>query len=337
MPVGRPQRARPSVIHEIPAIAMTTLASGMDYIDLQFLGRPQIIATVVLHHASGVALIDPGPSTTRQHLVGELEKSGITIRDVRQILLTHIHLDHAGVTGSLLQANPDIEVFVHDVGAPHVVDPSRLMASATRLYGQDMDRLWGEVLPVPSSQLRPLNGGERITVAGRDLDVAYTPGHASHHVSFFDPSTRIAFVGDTAGIRRGTVKYIMPPTPPPDIDLEAWQASVDKILAWDPDTLFLTHFGPFNGVRPHVQELFARLAEWSDIVRRLLADSTRDEAARQERFVEDVLRDIRRAIGDQDAENYIRAGRLDYSWQGLARYWRRKAERAGTPAGTAVK
>ena len=313
---------------------MKSLAAGMDYIDLRFLGRPEIIATAVLQYTSGVALIDPGPSTTLTTLEGELSKSGITVRDVRQILLTHIHLDHAGATGSLVQANPEIEVFVHDIGAPHVADPSRLLASAGRLYGADMERLWGDVLPVPASRVRALKGGERVTAGGRDLEVAYTPGHASHHVSYFDKSTGIAFVGDTTGVRRGAVKYIMPPTPPPDIDLELWRTSIDRILAWGPDTLFLTHFGPFNGVRPHVQELFERIAEWSSTVRRLLADSTLDDAGRQDQFVEEVLRELRRTIGEPDAEHYIRAARLDYSWQGLARYWRRKTQGLGTPAGT---
>ena len=165
--------------------------------------------------------------------------------------------------------------------------PEALIASATRLYGADMDRLWGEVKPVPADRVTALAGGERVTAAGRELDVAATPGHASHHVSFFDRAASVAFVGDTAGIRRGTGTYIMPPTPPPDIDLEAWRASADRILAWDPDTLFLTHFGPFRGARPHFQELFERLDVWSERVRRLLADSSIDDQERERRFVEE--------------------------------------------------
>jgi glyoxylase-like metal-dependent hydrolase (beta-lactamase superfamily II) len=315
---------------------MMTLASGMDYIDLRFQGRPQIIATAVLHHASGVALIDPGPSTTRATLESELGKRGMSLRDVRQILLTHIHLDHGGATGTLVQSNPSIEVFVHDIGAPHIVDPSRLLASARRLYGDDMERLWGEILPVPASAIRTLNDGDRITAGGRNLEVAYTPGHASHHVSYFDRSSGIAFVGDTAGIRRGEVKYIMPPTPPPDIDLEAWRVSIDRILTWNPDTLFLTHFGPFNGVRPHVQELFDRINEWSSIVRRLLADPALDDARREQLFVDEVLRELQRTIGEQEAEQYVCAGRLDYSWQGLGRYWRRKTQSVGAKSNLAA-
>jgi glyoxylase-like metal-dependent hydrolase (beta-lactamase superfamily II) len=305
---------------------MTPLASGLDYVDLNFLGRPQIIATAILQNASGVALVDPGPTTTLPGLVDMLKRQGISVRDIRQILLTHIHLDHAGATGSLLREHPAIEVFVHERGARHLIDPSKLMASATRLYGQDMDRLWGEVLPVPASQVRALTGGERLTAGGRDLEVAQTPGHASHHVSFFDRSSSVAFVGDTAGIRRGSGTYVMPPTPPPDIDLELWRESADRILAWDPETLFLTHFGPFRGARPHFQQLFDRLDAWSALVGRLLADASLNDEERERQFVAEALADLRRTVGETEAEQYSRAGRLDYSWQGLLRYWRTKRQ-----------
>jgi glyoxylase-like metal-dependent hydrolase (beta-lactamase superfamily II) len=303
---------------------MQTLAAGLDYVDLNFLGAPEIIATGILHGASGVALIDPGPSTTHETLKAALQRKGIGIGDVRQILLTHIHLDHAGVTGALVRENPAIEVFVHERGAPHMIDPSKLLASAGRLYGADMDRLWGDFVPVPAGRIKILEGGERILAGGRDLLVAYTPGHASHHVSYFDTSSRVAFVGDTAGIRRGNGSYIMPPTPPPDIDLDAWRTSEDRILAWDPDTLFLTHFGPFHGARVHFQEMFSRLETWSAIVRRVLADGSLDEERRLQTFVDEARLDLKRTVGEQQAEQYNRAGRLDYSWHGLARYWRKK-------------
>jgi glyoxylase-like metal-dependent hydrolase (beta-lactamase superfamily II) len=303
---------------------MTTLAAGLDYIDLNFLGVPEIIATAILHSASGVALIDPGPSTTNDNLRRALERKGIVLRDVRQILLTHIHLDHAGGAGSLVRENPQIDVFVHERGAPHMVDPSKLMASAARLYGAEMDRLWGDFVPVPRDRIHVLKGGERITASGRELEVAYTPGHASHHVSFFDTSTRVAFVGDTAGIRRHGLGYIMPPTPPPDIDLEAWHGSIDRILAWDPDTLFLTHFGPFHGVRPHFQGMLENLDSWSRIVHRLIANGNLNDDQKRQAFIEEAVTDIKRRIGEQEAEQYGRAGRLDFSWQGLSRYWKKK-------------
>jgi glyoxylase-like metal-dependent hydrolase (beta-lactamase superfamily II) len=303
---------------------MHTLAAGIDYLDLNFLGYPDVIATAVLHGPSGVALVDPGPSTTIETLRRTLESKGIRIADVRQILLTHIHLDHAGVTGSLIKENPALEVFVHERGAPHVIDPSKLMASAGRLYGQDMDRLWGEVLPVPADRIRALAGGERIVSAGRSLEVAYTPGHASHHVSYFEPSASIAFVGDTAGIRRGSGAYVMPATPPPDIDLEIWRQSEERILAWDPDTLFLTHFGPFHGARQHFQQLMDRVADWSRTIRKLLANSALTDDQRQEQFVSEATQELVRVVGTTEAERYSRAGSLAYSWQGLARYWKKR-------------
>jgi glyoxylase-like metal-dependent hydrolase (beta-lactamase superfamily II) len=301
-----------------------TLAAGLDYVDLHFLGVPEIIATAVLHGTSGVALIDPGPSTTLDSLTASLARMSISIADVRQILLTHIHLDHAGVTGTLVRQNPAIEVFVHERGAPHMIDPSKLLASAGRLYGLDMDRLWGDFLPVAPDRIRALKGEERISAGGRNLAVAYTPGHASHHVTYFDPSTRVAFVGDTAGIRRQGRDHVMPPTPPPDIDLDAWRISEDRILSWDPDTLFLTHFGPFHGARVHFQDMTERLALWSRIVRRLLADASLDEDQRLAAFMSEALLELKRKVGATEAEQYNRAGRLDYSWQGLSRYWKKR-------------
>ncbi|HEY0872777.1 MAG TPA: MBL fold metallo-hydrolase [Vicinamibacterales bacterium] len=301
------------------------LATGLDYVDLLFLGRTDIIATAILRNSGGVALIDPGPSTTIETLRAALGQKGIEITEVRQLLLTHIHLDHAGASGTLVKENPSIEVFVHERGAPHMADPAKLLASATRLYGEeDMQRLWGEFLPVPAANLRPLKGGETIVAGGRELEVAYTPGHASHHVSYFDRASRVAFVGDTAGIRRGEGRYVLPPTPPPDIDLEVWRESEARILAWDPDTLFMTHFGPFHGARLQFQQLWNNIEAWNRIVTRLIADTSLSEEQREQKFVEEATRDLRRAVGDQEAEQYGRAGRLDYSWQGLARYWRKR-------------
>jgi glyoxylase-like metal-dependent hydrolase (beta-lactamase superfamily II) len=305
---------------------MTTLAPGIDFVDLNFLGYPNIIATAVLRGPGGVALIDPGPSTSLPTLRTTLERAGVRIADVTQILLTHIHLDHAGCTGSLVKENPAIEVFVHERGAPHLADPSKLLSSATRLYGQDMDRLWGEFLAVPRERLHELKGGETITAGGRSLDVAYTPGHASHHVSFFEPSTRIAFVGDTAGIRRGSGQYVMPASPPPDVDLDLWRQSEDRILAWEPDTLFLTHFGPFNGARQHFHEMMTRLTDWSRTARRLVNDQSLSEEQREQQFVAEAVLDLRRIVGVADAEQYSRAGSIAYSWQGLARYWRKQGK-----------
>ncbi len=303
------------------------LSSGIDYIDLHFVGQPSLIATGVLHGSEGAALIDPGPSTTLARLSSELEKSGVALRDVRAILLTHIHLDHAGVTGRLAELCPDATVFVHERGAPHMVDPSKLVASATRLYQSDMERLWGEILPVPADRVRALGASDRLRVVGHDIEVAWTPGHAWHHVSYFIPAARLAFVGDTAGICRPSGRLVVPPTPPPDIDLEAWRESTRRILAWDPETLFLTHFGPQQAPRVHFQDLWRRIDDWSARVQASLAAPGTD-AERADAFQAAVSDDIARATGRAEAESYARAGRFDYSWAGLARYWRKKAESA---------
>jgi glyoxylase-like metal-dependent hydrolase (beta-lactamase superfamily II) len=303
---------------------MPPLAAGLDYVDLDFLGRPEIIATAILYGTAGVALVDPGPSTTLDNLTTALTRKGIRFEDVRQILITHIHLDHAGATGSILAKFPHIEVVVHQRGAPHLADPSKLLASAGRLYQNDMDQLWGEVRAVDKTRLKVIDGGERVIAAGRELETAYTPGHASHHVSYFDLASRVAFVGDTAGICRGVSTYVMPPTPPPDIDVEAWQQSAEKILAWDPDTLFLTHFGPRHGVRQHLQAMFDNIGTWSGIVKRLLADPAIDDDERLRRFVDEAMLDITRRVGETQAHDYVRAGGLNFSYQGLARYWRKK-------------
>jgi glyoxylase-like metal-dependent hydrolase (beta-lactamase superfamily II) len=304
---------------------MPVLASGLDYVDINFLGRPEIIATAILHGAPGVALVDPGPATTIPQLTSALTRKGIRFEDVRQILVTHIHLDHSGSVGSIVEKYPHIEVVVHGRGAPHLADPAKLLASAGRLYARDMDRLWGDVKPVPATHLKVVEGGETLTVVGREVKVEYTPGHASHHVSYLDTASRVAFVGDTAGIRRGSGSYVMPPTPPPDIDLEAWRVSEQKILAWDPDTLFLTHFGPHHGARQHFQAMFENLDIWSRIVRRLLADAAPPDDDRQKRFTDEVFLDLKQRVGETGALDYTKAGGLNYSWQGLARYWRKRS------------
>jgi glyoxylase-like metal-dependent hydrolase (beta-lactamase superfamily II) len=246
------------------------------------------------------------------------------MRDVTALLLTHIHLDHAGATGSLVRENPNLRVYVHDRGAPHLIDPSKLLASASLLYGDAMDRLWGEVSPVPERALVVLKGGEHIEEGGRRLEVAYTPGHASHHVSYFNSDTGIAFVGDTAGIKIVENGYVLPPTPPPDINLEIWDESLRTIEAWRPDTLFLTHFGPYGGASPHIAELRDHLALAADLVRRSLDREGSDED-RETWFSEELRRELLRRLADAEGRSYEIAGRLDLSWRGLARYWRKKS------------
>jgi glyoxylase-like metal-dependent hydrolase (beta-lactamase superfamily II) len=302
---------------------MNTLAPGISFVDLQFLDVPHIIATAVLHGPGGVALVDPGPTSTLPTLRAALEGGGIRMSDVRAVVLTHIHLDHAGVTGTLVRERPDVRVYVHERGAPHLVDPAKLLASATRLWGADMDRLWGEVRPVPRENLTVLRGGEAIEADGRRLAVEYTPGHAFHHVSFYDAESGVAFVGDTAGIRRGRDGFVLPPTPPPDIDLEAWRASLQTIGRWRADTLFVTHFGPHAPAAAHLTEMADHLDLVGGLVRTSL-DREGDDESREAWYADEIRRALRRRMPEAAAQAYEVAGRFDLNWKGLARYWRKR-------------
>jgi len=303
---------------------MITLATGVSYIDLNFLGVHGVIATAVLVGPEGVALIDPGPATALPVLRASLERTGIAISDLRTILLTHIHLDHAGATGTLVRENAALRVVVHEYGAPHMVNPEKLLASASRLWpGGEMERLWGEFLPVPAERLDVVNGGERIAAGGRDLEIEYTPGHASHHVSYFGADTGIAFVGDTAGIRLPGDGFVMPPTPPPDIDLEKWRDSLARIAAWHPSTLFVTHFGPYTTVAPQLTELVDHLELTSGLVKASLDREGTDEE-REAWFTDEIRRLLLRRMSASETQAYEVAGRFDLNWKGLARYWRKR-------------
>jgi glyoxylase-like metal-dependent hydrolase (beta-lactamase superfamily II) len=301
---------------------MDTIATGLSYLDLQFQGRPRVIASAVLHSPGGVAIVDPGPSSTLPTLRRELGASGIGVGDVTSILLTHIHLDHAGATGTLVRENPAIRVYVHERGAPHMADPAKLLASAARLYGDAMDTLWGEVAPVPGGAMTILRGGERIDEGGRRLDVAYTPGHASHHVSYFSADSGVVFAGDVAGVKTTPSAFVLPPTPPPDIDLELWRTSLSTLEAWRPETLFLTHFGPSSPSGTHLVEMRDHLEFASGLVQQSLARDE-DDAAREVWFAEQIRRALR-GMDDAEASGYEVAARFDLSWRGLARYFRRK-------------
>ena len=307
-------------------VGLNALASGMSWIDLNFLGRPHAIATGVIQSTGSLALVDPGPSTCLAALDAGVQQHGARLADVTHLLLTHIHLDHAGSTGTLVRQYPHLKVLVHERGAPHIVDPGKLIGSASRLYGADMERLWGEIAAVPESSLVIIGEGDRVDAGGRTFEIAYTPGHASHHVSYFDRASGVAFVGDTAGVCVDG-GYVLPPTPPPDIDIEAWQKSLGRIEAWGPGTLFMTHFGPVHNPVPHMQTLVENLHTMSGIVRsRLQEPGSEEEKARQ--FSEDVTRELRRQMTEPQVASYLAAAPPDLLWLGLARYWKKKLQPA---------
>ncbi len=273
----------------------------MRAIDVRHKGVEKVICCF---EVDGV-LIDPGPEISVATLLEALDGER-----PRALLLTHIHFDHAGASGALVKRWPDLPVYVHERGAPHMADPAKLVASAGRLYGgeEGLRELWGEVIPVPEANLRVLTGGER-DVEGA-FRVEYTPGHASHHVSYFHESSGYAFVGDTGGARIPPHEFTIAPTPPPDIDIGAWERSIETIRAWQPAALGITHFGeaPPEQLDRCLEALYAQ----------------RDLAVEhdQDAFVAAMTERIRAAVGD-DTESMLAAAPPDQLHMGLAR-WQKK-------------
>lgn len=241
--------------------AATQLDSGTWLIDLGFQGRGQVVAAYLLVDGQDLALIETGPSSTLPNLFAAIRQAGYDPAGIRQILLTHIHLDHAGATGPLVRDNPGITVYVHPFGVPHLIDPSKLVSSATRIYGDQMDPLWGEVAPVDASRIRTLTDGETLSVAGRDMRVIFTPGHAWHHVAYWDAVSGAAFTGDTGGVRMPGTGYNCPPAPPPDLDPAAWAETVRRLRELGARRWCLTHFGPFDDAAEHLDQLLPELDE----------------------------------------------------------------------------
>ncbi|MFQ5743611.1 MAG: MBL fold metallo-hydrolase [Acidobacteriota bacterium] len=304
---------------------MEQVAPGTALIDVEYLGERHYIACALLQGDSGATIIDPGPAVSLPGLERGLDEAGLSLAELDAVLLTHIHLDHAGATGTIVRRNPQVRVFVHERGARHMIDPSRLLRSAGRLYGDRMDSLWGEFLAVPEGNVEALSGGERLRLAGRDLEVAYTPGHASHHVSYMDSGTGIAFVGDTAGIRIANEPFVLPVTPPPDIDLESWSGSLERIEAWRLERLFVTHFGPGENVPEHLERFRDGLHQWSDSVRASL-EGGGDDADRAATFDRQVGEDLDRQLPVGTVRLYRQGAPIEMSWYGLARYWRKRWE-----------
>jgi glyoxylase-like metal-dependent hydrolase (beta-lactamase superfamily II) len=308
------------------AILVATM-SDISILDVNWVGRPHSIAAALLESSGHRVIVDPGPESTYATLRDRLHSRGLSVSQLDAVLLTHIHLDHAGASGSLVRDNPRLAVYVHTLGAPHMMDPSRLLASAARLWPDTLHQLFGETLPVPKENLRILEGGETLSFGSCKLEVAYTPGHASHHVSYFDHAESIAFVGDTTGIRIDNGPYILPATPPPDISLEIWENSFATILAQRPSRLFLTHFGFASEPGAHIEEFRGRLHHWAELAAESLR-STTNEAQAKEMFVARAQAEMQERIGAEEADHHAFTAGLDLSFLGLARYLRKRAEAA---------
>ena len=262
-----------------------------------------MIGAYLVETRDGPAVFDCGPASALPALEAGLRERGVELADVRHLLLSHIHLDHAGAAGTIVREHPHVQVHVSAVGAPHLVDPSRLEASARRLYGDTFDALWGELAAVPEENIR-IVGAE---VVG--LECFASPGHASHHVCYAHEDGTL-YAGDAAGVRIAPSRLVMPPTPPPDVDVPAWYATLDELERRAPKRLALVHFGVFDDVARHLSELRDRLREWEQLV---------EEGATQEEFVARAYAGLGE-LGDDDLEAVERAMPMWQSYAGLKRW-----------------
>jgi len=281
-----------------------------ELLDLLHLGRPEVVGVYLLE-APEPALVDCGPSTCMDTLERELAWRGLRVGDLRHLYLTHVHFDHAGCAGSLVRANPRLLVHVSEIGAPHMIDPSRLESSARRVTGAEFDRVWGAVVPVPADNVRPLE--DRVN----GLRVLPTPGHAKHHVAFVSADGD-CFAGDSAGVRISPAELVVPPAPPPDVDVEAWLSSLDRIAAATPARLCLAHFGVFEDVEAHLERMRARLLEWVELVRGGVSEDAFAEARAEE---------LEREVAPPLVAAYAQAAPSRHTFAGLRRYVERAAAR----------
>jgi glyoxylase-like metal-dependent hydrolase (beta-lactamase superfamily II) len=271
-------------------------------IDLHHAGRERSVACYVLDTDDGPALFDCGPTTTIPALKGGLADQGLELNDLRHLLLSHIHLDHAGAAGALVREHPALQVHVSEIGAPHLIEPERLERSARRLYGDSFDTLWGELAPVPRENVHV--AGERVL----GLDCFPTRGHASHHVSYLDRDGTL-YSGDAAGVRIQPGRAVLPPTPPPEFDLNGWQKTLEELGRRDPQRLALIHFGIADDPQRHLAELSIELYDWADFVR---------GGASEDEFVAYVRAEL--ADAGESVEDWDGAMPLWQSFRGLRRW-----------------
>jgi glyoxylase-like metal-dependent hydrolase (beta-lactamase superfamily II) len=285
---------------------------SLEPIDLHHQGAERVIGSYLLETADGPALFDCGPSICLDRLKDGLHQRGLELTDLRHLLLSHIHLDHAGAAGVLVREHPGLTVHVSEIGAPHLVDPTRLEASARRLYGDTFDALWGELAPIPRGNVEIV--GEQVL----GLECFKTPGHASHHVSYVH-SDGTLYAGDAAGVRLQPDRLVFPPTPPPEFDLEAWTRTLDEIERRSPARLALIHFGVADDTARHLAELRERLHRWVDRVGRGLDEDEFSRMVRQELLAEGVA----------DVDAYDRTMPFWQSYAGLKRFWEKRRQSEG--------
>lgn len=308
--------AQPRIYEEAP---------GVTRIDHEW-GGPGFIASYLVADGDGLALVEAGPASTLQTVLAGIRAAGHDPARLTHILLTHIHLDHAAGAGQLAQLAPGATVYVHPIGQPHLADPSRLLASAARLYGDRMQEMWGTMLPIDPARMRTMDDGDRVQVGGRTLVAMETPGHAEHHLAFHDPDAGLIFTGDVGGIRLDGARHVRPPTPPPEVDTDAWRTSIGRLRAVRPRMLLPTHFGGISDAEWHLDDLAARLESWT---RHAAANPGADMAVLAEVLRREADAELLAATGDADlVRRYATSIPYDMMAAGLLREQRVRATRA---------
>jgi glyoxylase-like metal-dependent hydrolase (beta-lactamase superfamily II) len=241
------------------------LGRGRQLVDIDFRDTEGLVAAYLLPEEDGWTLVETGPSSCRDALLAGISRAGVAVEEVRHVFVTHIHLDHAGGVGALTDAFPRATFYAHELGVPHLIDPTKLVASARRAWGAAADPLWGPILPVPAPRIVALHGGEEFPVKGGVFSVLATPGHAKHHLAFFDSATRAIFTGDGAGVRLERSRRVRPAVPPPDLDLEQLFASLDAMRRRDPALVLYSHFGPSPDGAADLDRYRGVVEDWRDV------------------------------------------------------------------------
>ncbi len=305
---------------------VTQLEPGLFIIDHHFQGVPGVIASYLLTGNDGLTLIETGPTPSIDVLLEGVRAAGFDPQDITQLAVTHIHLDHAGSAGVLMRQLPKARLLVHPVGAPHMIDPTKLMASATRIYGDRMEELWGEVAPIAADRVDVLEDGAIIKAGDRELIARHTPGHAMHHIAYQHADTGAIFTGDVGGVRLESAAYVRPPTVPPELDLILWRESIQKLRALNPTRFYLTHFGGFDDISWHLDDLLARLFFWSGWADARLADKS-DTTVVTAELTERGDAEIVAATGDDRlVRPYEVATAYQMTVDGMARYLRKRRQ-----------
>jgi glyoxylase-like metal-dependent hydrolase (beta-lactamase superfamily II) len=308
----------------MPNTNVQQLDTDLFLLDLNFQAMPRVVGAYLITGRDGHTLIETGPGSTIAALERAVAAAGVRFADITQLVVTHIHLDHAGASGTLLRRLPAARLFVHPFGAKHMIDPTKLLASATRIYGERMDALWGAFVSCPPERVVTVMDGDEIKCGARTLSALYTPGHAVHHIAYHDAERRTIFTGDVGGVRIPGTPQVRPPTPPPDINVEDWHASVDRLRALEPRALDLTHFGRFDDPGRHLDDLLYRLDDWTKWVAGRLADGfSRDEMATALRLRSDA--EMAADDGDRMAAAFELATPAGMTVDGLTRYLRSKS------------